>query len=143
MTSETTSPNSIPSLLRELRDETTTLLRQEVSLAKTELNENFSHLIHHSLQIAIGAFVAYAGLIVLLIGLGHLIGAILVRAGVDPGLATWIAPAGVGLVVAIIGWAMLARAKHAIAHEDIAPRQTLESLRDSKQWAQNKLRHSS
>jgi hypothetical protein len=143
MTQETTSPNSIPALLRDLRDETTTLLRQEVTLAKTELNENFNHLVRHSLQIAIGAFVAYAGLIVLLIGLGHLIGAILVRAGVDQGVATWIAPAGVGLVVAIVGWAMLARAKHAIAHEDIAPRQTIESLRDNKQWAQNKLRHSS
>jgi len=143
MTSEPSSSHSLPTLLRELRDETTTLLRQEVALAKTELNENVSHLVRHSLQIAIGGLVAYAGLIVLLIGLGHLIGAIVVRAGIDPGVATWIAPAMVGLVVAIIGWAMLNRAKHAIAHEDVVPRQTIESLRENKEWAQNKLRHSS
>jgi hypothetical protein len=143
MNPESSPAHSLPTLLRELRDESTTLLRQEVALAKTELNENFSHLVRHSVQIAIGALVAYAGLIVLLIGLGHLIGAILVRAGIDTAVATWIAPAGVGLAVAIIGWAMLNRAKHAIAHEDIVPRQTIESLRENKQWAQNKLRHSS
>ena len=143
MTQDTASPHSIPTLLRDLRDETSTLLRQEVTLAKTELNENFNHLIRHSLQIAVGGLVAYAGLIVLLIGLGHLIGAVLVRAGIDQGVATWIAPALVGLVVAIIGWAMLSRAKHAMAHEDLAPRQTIESLRENKQWVQNKLRHSS
>lgn len=136
-------PHSIPSLLRELRDETSTLLRQEVALAKTELNENISHLLRHSLQIALGAFVAWAGLIVLLIGLGHLIGTIMVRAGVDPCVATWLAPALVGLVVAIIGWALLSRAKHAVAHDDLVPRRTIESLRESQQWAQNKLRPSS
>lgn len=143
MTQDTASPHSIPALLRDLRDETSTLLRQEVTLAKTELNENINHLVRHSMQIAVGGLVAYAGLIVLLIGLGHLIGALLVRAGMDQGVANWIAPALVGLVVAIIGWMMLSRAKHAIAHEDIAPRQTIESLRENKQWAQNKLRHSS
>lgn len=143
MTQDTASPNSIPALLRDLRDETSTLLRQEVTLAKTELNENFTHLVRHSLQIAVGGLVAYAGLIVLLIGLGHLIGAILVRAGIDPGVANWIAPALVGLAVAVIGWVMLSRAKHAMAHEDLAPRKTIETLRENKQWAQNKLRHSS
>jgi hypothetical protein len=143
MNPEPSSSHSIPALLRELRDETSTLLRQEVALAKTEMNENISHLVRHAVQIAIGALVAYAGLIVLLIGLGHLIGAILVRAGIDQGVATWIAPALVGLIVAIIGAVMLTRAKHAIAHEDIVPRQTIDSLRENKQWAQNKLHHSS
>jgi hypothetical protein len=139
----TTQANSIPGLLRELRDETTTLLRQEVALAKTELKENVSHITSHAVHIAIGGFVAYAGIIVLLIGIGHLIGALLVRAGVDPNVATWAAPTVVGLVVAIIGWMMLSKAKHALAHDDLAPRQTLESLRENKQWAQSKLHHSS
>jgi hypothetical protein len=144
MNNDTSSqPHAIPTLLRELRDETTTLLRQEVTLAKTELNENFSHLLSHSLHIAIGAFVAYAGVIVLLIGIGQLLGALLVRAGVDAGVATWAAPSFVGLVVAIIGWAMVNHAKNSMTHEDLVPRQTVESLRENKQWAQNKLRHSS
>jgi hypothetical protein len=143
MNPELSHPNSIPSLLRELRDETTTLLRQEVALAKTELKENVSRTTSHAVHIAVGGFVAYAGIIVLLIGIGHLLGAVLVKAGMDAQVAQWLAPTLVGLIVAIIGWVMLSKAKSAIAHEDIAPRQTIESLRDNKDWAQSKLHHSS
>lgn len=143
MNPESPQSTSIPVLLRELRDETTTLLRQEVALAKTELKENVSRTTGHAMHIAVGGFVAYAGIIVLLIGIGHLLGAVLIKAGMDAQVAEWLAPSIVGLVVAIIGWAMLAKAKHAIAHDDIAPRQTIDSLRDNKQWAQSKLHHSS
>jgi hypothetical protein len=143
MNPESSHPNSIPTLLRELRDETTTLLRQEVALAKSEMKENVSRVGGHATQIAIGGFVAYAGIIVLLIGIGHLLGALLVRAGLDPQVAEWLAPSIVGLVVALIGWMMLSRAKHALAHDDLAPKQTIESLRENKEWAQNKLHPSS
>src|SRR5215210_2787880 len=136
---EPTHSNSIPGLLRELRDETTTLLRQEVALAKTEMKENVSRMGSHAAHMAVGGFVAYAGIIVLLIGIGHLLGAILIRMGMDQQVAQWLAPSIVGLVVAVIGWMMLSKAKHAIAQDDLAPRQTIDSLRDNKQWAQNKL----
>ena len=142
MNPESSPPNSIPTLLRELRDETTTLLRQEVALAKSEMKENVSRMGSHATHIAVGAFVAYAGIIVLLIGIGHLLGALLVRAGIDQQVAQWLAPSVVGLVVAIIGWVMLSRAKHAIAHDDLVPKQTIASLRENKQWAESKL-HSS
>ena len=137
------SPNSIPALLRELRDETSTLLRQEVTLAKAEMKENVSRLTSHATHIAVGAFVAYAGIIVLLIGIGELLDLLLVRMGVSEDVADWLAPTLVGLIVAIVGWIMLSRAKNAIAHDDVAPKQTIETLRENKQWAQSKLRHSS
>ncbi|HUR60182.1 MAG TPA: phage holin family protein [Opitutaceae bacterium] len=145
MNSDPTSPgqpNSIPHLLRDLRDETTTLLRQEVALAKTELKANTSRMASHAVHIAVGGFVAYAGIIVLLIGIGHLLGALLVRFGLDRDVATWLAPTLVGLVVAVIGWTMLAKAKAAIAHDDLVPRRTIDSLRSNKEWAQNKLQPS-
>ena len=134
-------PTSIPVLLRELREETTTLMRQEVALAKAEFKENASRFTSHAMHVAIGGFVAYAGVIVLLIGLGHLLGALLIRFGLSADLAQWLAPSIIGLVVAIIGWSMLAKAKSAMAHDDIAPRRTLESLRTNKEWAQSKLHH--
>jgi flagellar motor component MotA len=136
------NPNSLPHLIKELRDETTTLMRQEVSLAKAELKENASHLTSHALQIAVGGFVAYAGVIVLLIGIGHLLGALLTRAGLDPDVAAWLAPTLVGLIIALVGWGMLSRAKKALAHDDIMPRRTIDSLRTNKDWAQSKLQHS-
>ena len=141
-TPPTQHPNSIPSLLRELRDESTTLFRQEVALAKTELKDNVSKMGGHVAQMAVGGFVAYAGIIVLLIGIGHLFGMLLVKFGLDESVATWLAPTIVGLVVAIIGWAMLNKAKNAFSHDELAPRQTIDSLRTNKEWAQSKLPHS-
>src|SRR3954471_22959219 len=88
---------SIPTLLKELRDETTTLLRQEVALAKIELKQNATQAAGHGIKILVGGFVAYAGAIVLLIGLGHLLGTALIRAGMDSDLAAWLAPTVVGL----------------------------------------------
>ena len=141
MNHDSSSP-SIPGLLKELRDETTTLLRQEVALAKAELKENTSKMTGHAVQLAVGGFVAYAGIIVLLIGIGHLLGALLVRLGMDADVVAWLAPAIVGLVVALLGWGMLARARHAMMQDEIIPRRTLDSLRANKDWAQNKLQHS-
>ena len=135
-------PNSIPALLRELRDETTTLFRQEVALAKTELKDNAAKLGGHMAHMAVGGFVAYAGIIVVLIGIGHLLSALLVKFGLSAEVAAWLAPIVVGLVAAVIGWAMLAKAKAALAHDDLAPRQTIDSLRTNKEWAQQKLHHS-
>lgn len=142
MNSDSIPSPSLPNLLRELRDESTTLLQQEVALAKAEMKENVANLMNHSVQIAIGSFVSYAGVIVLLIGIGWLISSLLVRAGLDPQLAQWLAPTAVGIIVALVGWGMVARAKHSIAMEDVAPKRTIETLQRDKQWAETKLQQS-
>lgn len=139
MNPEPPSTPSIPGLLRELRDETSHLLRQEIALARTEFKANISSLGHNAVQIAIGGFVAYAGIIVLLIGLGHLLGAVLIRAGLSEDLAQWFAPVVLGGIVAAIGWMMLSKAKQALSATSLKPRETIESLKTSKEWAQQKL----
>lgn len=142
MNSENHSVNSVPTLLRELRDETTTLLRQELALAKAELKENTLHLTSYALQIAIGGFVGYAGLIVLLIGLGLLISSWLVRAGMSPDIAQWLAPTLLGLIVALIGARVALRAKNAMTSGETTPRRTIATLREDKAWVESKLQHS-
>jgi uncharacterized membrane protein YgdD (TMEM256/DUF423 family) len=143
MNHETHTPSSsIATLLRDLRDETTTLLRQEVELAKTEMSEKASHLMSNAIQIAIGGFVAYAGAIVLLFGLADLVGTILIRAGMEQDMATWLSRAIVGGLIILVGWLLLNKAKKALSSESLVPERTMESLRENKQWAQNKLQHS-
>lgn len=142
MNSDSTHPNTLPHLLRDLRDETTTLLRQEVALAKAELRENSARVTAHAVQIAIGGFVAYAGAIVFLIGLGLLVSWLLARLGMPRDIALWVSLGAVGAIVAAIGATMLVRAKNALTHDDVAPRRTLETLREDKNWVQNKLQHS-
>ncbi len=139
MSSDAFPPNSILGLLQNLRDETTTLFRQEVALAKAELKSNATKIGQHAAAIAVGGLVAFAGVIVALIGLGQFVAVGLIGAGVDPQIAVWLAPMAVGLAVALIGWMMLAKAKGALAHESLAPRKTIETLKADKQWAQEKL----
>ena len=143
MNSDSPPPaSSIATLLRDLRDETTTLLRQEVELAKTEISDKASHMMSNAIQIAIGGFVAYAGAILLLFGLSDLVATVMIRAGLDADMAVWLARAITGAVVVLIGWLMLAKAKKALSAESLVPERTVESLKDNKQWAQNKLQHS-
>lgn len=134
--------SSIKTLLQELRAEGTQLFRQEAELAKTELSEKATSLANHGAQIGIGGAVAYAGLVVALFGLGDLVAGLLLEAGLAPTTALWVGRLSVGLVVALIGWAMFAKAKRAMKNDTLVPEQTLQTLRENKQWMQNKLQHS-
>lgn len=145
MNSDTSTPsnaNSIAGLLRELRDEATTLIQKQITLAKVELEENANRFAGHVGKIAIGGVVTLIGAVVLLIGVGQLLGVILESAGLSNDLAQWLGPVLVGLIVIIGGWALLAKAKKAFAHDSVAPRKTIETLKTDQQWAQNKLQHS-
>lgn len=141
MNQETPS-SSVVNLLRELRSETSTLLQQEVELVKTEMTEKITELASNAVQVGIGAFVAYAGAIVLILGLADLVGTILIRMGVDADMATWLSRAFVGIVVALIGWLLVMKAKKAIAAQNISPEKTIQSLQENKEWAQDKIQSS-
>ena len=138
MNHDSPSP-SLATLLQQLRDESTTLFRQEIALAKAEMGEKASQLTRRSMQLATGGFVAYAGAIVLLLGLGDLLAFGLHRAGLAPDIALWLGRIVVGLVIAIIGYAMLAKAKHAMSSQTLVPEKTIQSLREDKDWARAKL----
>ncbi len=133
--------STLGALLAELRDESTTLLRQEVALAKAELGEKASELGHNTLGVAIGGAVAYAGGIVLLIGLGALAGRGFARLGLTPEVAQWLGYAAVGAVVAGIGWSMFSKAKRALLPRNLVPRETMASLQDNQRWARRKIQH--
>jgi hypothetical protein len=133
--------STIGGLLAELRDEGSTLLRQEVALAKAELGEAAAQVGRNTVAIAKGGAIAYAGGIVLLIGIGALAGRGLAAAGLSADLAQWLGFVVVGALTALVGWGMLAKAKRALRPENLKPRETLASLRDNKRWAREKIHH--
>lgn len=135
-------PGSIKTLLQELRAEGSLLIQKEAELAKTELSEKISTLGTRAKRLGIGGAIAYAGLLVALFGLGDLLGSVLVNAGMDATMAQWLARLCVGILVTIIGWIMFTRAKTAASPDTLVPEQTLRTLRENKQWMQNKLQHS-
>jgi uncharacterized small protein (DUF1192 family) len=130
---------SLMELIKELRDETITLLRQEVALAKTETSEKASVAGRNAASLAIGGLVAYAGLMFLLLAatVGLYVG--LVEAGLTNATSGWTAPLIVGGVVTVIGWVMVQKALHTFRNESFDLERTKASINADKDWIKEKV----
>lgn len=130
---------SLGQILKELRDETSVLLRQEVQLAKTELTENVSRAGKDAGAIAVGGAVAFLGALALLAfairGLSTLMAKFL-----DPDIAVWLAPLLIGLVLAGVGYSMIKKALNDLKQNSLAPTRTTQSLKENKEWLQAKIK---
>lgn len=141
---ETTSNNtfqderSIVTLVKNLRDETTTLLKQEVDLAKTEMSEKAAKIGRNVAYLAVGGLVAYAGVLFVLLGLSLLVSWGLERAGLSREVALWLGPALIGLLVGLVGFVLVQKARHTLSNESLKPEKTIQSLKEDKVWTQQK-----
>lgn len=117
---------SLGELFAELSRESTTLVRQEIQLAKTEMTQKASRLGKDIGFLVVGGAVIYAGVLAILAAL------ILLLAMVIP---AWVSALLVGGVVAGIGYGMVQKGRQALTHEDLAPRETVEELKESAEWA--------
>ena len=122
---------SLGELFSELAQETTTLVRHEVNLAKAEMGEKASRAGKHVGFLAAGGAVAYAGLLAILAAVIILLNAV---------MPLWVAAVLVGLVVAAVGYLLVRRGLDALKREDFAPRQTMETLKEDQQWAKDQTR---
>jgi hypothetical protein len=138
MTPDTSSSRFV-ALLAELRDEGATLLRQEVALAKAELTEKAKEAGKSAAELATGGAVAYAGLVILLVGVSYLVRHGLVALGVGDETAQWLGFLLVGGIAALVGWRLLRQARKHLTTNALKPTQTIGSLRDSGEWAKNKI----
>lgn len=129
---------SIGELIRELRDQSTTLLRQEIELAKVETTEKARLLGRSGAILGIGGLVAYLGCLFALLGISFLLSAGLVKAGWNDVHARWLGPLIVGVVVGIAGYVMIRKGLHTFKRESLIPQQTLQSLQESQEWAKQK-----
>ena len=121
---------SLLGLVRNLTFDTKTFIRQEVQLAKAELSEKISKLGRNALSLAIGGFVAYAGLIVLLIGLGSLLGLAFEKAGLSTAMAGFLGLGAVGLLVLVVGCVMLLKGVKSLSRESLTPERTVQTLKE-------------
>lgn len=130
---------SLGQILRDLREETTQLLRQEVDLAKTEMSEKMSRLGSNLGSVATGGAVLFAGALVLLAALT--LGLIaLFSQFMDRDVAMWLAPLLVGGILAAVGYSLVKKALQALKQEGIAPQRTTQSLKENKEWLTAKMK---
>lgn len=126
LTSDSRGEPSLGQLFADLTREMTTLVRQEISLAGTELSQKTSRVGKELGFLALGGLVAYAGFLAV-VG-----AAIWLLATAMPG---WVAALLVGLVVAGVGYFLVQKGLTALKHMDLAPRQTIETLKEDITWA--------
>ena len=126
-----TSEPSLGQLFAELSQQMTTLVRQEVALATTELGQKAARVGRDIGFLALGGAVAYAGLLAIVAAL------ILLLAALVPG---WLAALIVGVVVGAIGYVLVQKGLAALKREDLAPRQTIDTLKEDIAWAKDQTR---
>ena len=130
---------SIVYLLKKLRDDTTTLVRDEISLAKTEVSEKIASTSRNVGYLAAGALVAYAALILILLGISFLLRDLFILQGVKEANATLWGFLTVGVVVGGIGAILIIKALNTLKRESLTPTKTAETLKEDKEWVQGKV----
>ncbi|HEY0007213.1 MAG TPA: phage holin family protein [Tepidisphaeraceae bacterium] len=129
---------SIGELLKELRNESSVLVRQELALAKAEISEKATKAARNAAYIGAGAFLAYTALTFLLLAVTALLYVILRLMGAEThGL--WIAPLIVGLVLGIVGYVLIQKGISTFKEQSLVPEKTTQSLKEDKQWLQDKV----
>ncbi len=131
--------SNIVDLLKQLRDDTTTLVREEVALAKTEMSEKVAVASRNTAFLAAGGLLAYSALLLILLAIAFLIREQFVSRGMGEGTATCLGLLIVGTVVGIVSLILITKALAALKIASLAPHKIIETLKDDKQWAQSKV----
>jgi uncharacterized membrane protein YqjE len=119
----------IGELLKELANETTTLVRQELDLAKAEMREKAG-------KAGPGFGMWGAAGVTALLALGSLT-AFLILA-LDGAIANWLAALIVGLVYSAIAGVLYVRGKHRVEEAGSpVPEKTIETVKEDVQWAKH------
>ena len=122
---------SLSGLFSELTKEMTSLMRHEIALARAEINEKISQAGSGATSLAVGALIAYAGLLVLLAA------AVFALATIWP---AWAAALVVGLIVCILGGVLLAKGRAQLKADNLKPQRTAESLRHDRRLVREHVR---
>ena len=131
---------SLGDLFSELASETSNLVKQEVALAQVEITQKATRVGTNVGYLAAGGAVGYTALLVILaavvIGLTQLISRL-----TDWQLITsaWIAAAIVGLIVGVVAYMLITSALAKLKNTDLAPRQTVETLKEDAQWLKDQV----
>lgn len=121
---------SLGDLFADLSRQTTTLIRQEIELAKTEMTGKASRLAKDAASLGAGAAVAYAGFLAIVYGVIVLLATLLGN--------LWLSALIVGAILAGVGFFLIQNGRQALQREDLTPRRTIESLKEDAEWAKDR-----
>jgi hypothetical protein len=119
-------------MFADLSREARTLIQQEIQLARTEMTEKASRMAKGAAFIVGGGLLAYAGLLAIV--------AAVVLGLVAFGLPAWAGALIGGIVVAAVGYVLIRSGLATLRAHELAPRQTMETLKEDVQWLRSQTR---
>lgn len=125
---------TIKSLLNELAEETTDLVRQEAALARAETNEKIHQASRAIKFMVIGGAIAIAGLFYILDAVVYGLARLLPEE-----YRLWAAALIVGVVVLVIGLILLKKAQRDLKPDHLTPKITTHSVQRDIQLARGQM----
>lgn len=117
---------SLGELFSDLTREMTTLVRQEVRLATTEIGQKSSVIGKNVAFLAVGGAIAYAGLLAIIAAV------IMIFAVFIP---WWLSALIVGIGIAGVGYFLVQKGIDSLKEIDLTPKQTLRTIKEDVEWA--------
>jgi hypothetical protein len=124
---------SIGELFGQLTQDMSLLFRQEIQLARAEMTEKLSRVTANLISVIAGGFVAYVGALAL-------VAALILMLHEVADISPWVSALIVGAIGAGIGMVMLNRGLKQLKAVDLAPRRTVENIKEDVQAIRDDLR---
>jgi uncharacterized membrane protein YqjE len=121
---------SVFGLADRFRQEVAILVKDEVQLAKVEMSEKMAVLKRNVIALGVGAFVAFAGLVLLSLAAGRLLALAFLGLGWSESLSNFVGIATAGLVIALVGLIFVLKGVKTLSQSSLKPERTIETLRD-------------
>ena len=118
-------------LFSDLAGEMSELVRKEVALAKVEVGQKAKYVGKNVGYLVVGGSVAYAAMLTIIAGIVMLL---------DKVMPNWGAALLVGVVVGVVGWLLISKARAALQATDMTPQQTVESLKEDAAWVKQQIK---
>jgi predicted phage tail protein len=118
-------------LFADLARETSTLVRQELRQAGTEIGQRASGVGKDVGLLAAGAAIGYAAFLALV--------AAIITGLADIGLDWWLAALLVSVVLGGLAYVAISRARAGIKQADLIPHHAMENLKEDQEWAKEQI----
>ena len=135
---EAGSGESLGTLFRGIIAESTSLVRQEIELARAELGEKMALLQRQVTAMAFGSALLVCAFFLLLSALDRGFTTAL-ASWMDDRIAVWLAPLILAALLGGVGFWLLTSARRTLKQEGLVPEQTVETLQENTTWIKERL----
>jgi len=129
---------SFPRLVRDMIDETRTLIQNEVRLARVESREILGVIQRNLVSIGIGAGIGLGALLALVLAANGALTALFLL-WLSPVVTVWLAPLVVAIVFGLVAWGLIKKGTSAIRRHGLHFEKTADSLKEDKEWLRRRV----